>query len=100
MQVIIMLVLLMVGEVSVAVIAILTKSLAETDLERDLVARLMEEYNMPGAEVFTRAVDLAQAKVWVKSACVVTYQYSVPVPLLWCCWTSRLLRHCLAERGG
>ena len=58
-----MLVLIMMGEVSVAVLAILIKSLIETDLERDLVARLREEYNMPEAELFTRAIDLAQTEV-------------------------------------
>lgn len=61
-MVIIMLVLIMMGEVSVAVLAILIKSLIETDLERDLVARLREEYNMPEAELFTRAIDLAQTE--------------------------------------
>ena len=63
-QVITMLVILMVGEVSVAVLAILAKSLIETDLERDLLGRLREEYNMMEREVFTRAVDLAQTQVY------------------------------------
>ena len=48
---------------SVAVLAILVKSLVETDLKRDLTARLREEYNM--AEVFTRAVDLMQTRVLI-----------------------------------
>ena len=60
-----MLVILMVGEVSIAVLAILAKSLLETDLEMDLVGRLREEYNMIEREVFTRAVDLAQTQVCI-----------------------------------
>ena len=55
----------MVSEVSAAVLAILVKSLLETDLKRDLIARLREEYNMAGAEVFTRAVDLMQTRVLI-----------------------------------
>ena len=52
----------MVSEVSAAVLAILVKSLVETDLES---AMLRKEYNMAGAEVFTRAVDLMQTRVLI-----------------------------------
>ena len=55
----------MLCEVSVAVLAILMKSILETDLDRELLARLREEHNMAGAEVFTRAVDLAQTQVFI-----------------------------------
>ena len=55
----------MVSEVSAAVLAILVKSLVETDLKRDLIGRLREEYNMAEAEVFTRAVDLMQTQVLI-----------------------------------
>jgi hypothetical protein len=55
----------MVSEVSAAVLAILVKSLVETDLKRDLTARLREEYNMAVAEVFTLAVDLMQTRVLI-----------------------------------
>ena len=73
LQVIIFLVILMIGEVSVAVLAIVAKSLLETDLERELLTRLREEYNMVDAEVFTRAVDLAQTQVSIFIDSVVSF---------------------------
>ena len=69
---------------SLAVLAILTKSLTETDLERDLIGRLREEYNMPGDELFTGAVDLTQTKVLIFNVCKVRTTYPITVPVLWC----------------
>ena len=53
----------MLTAVTVVVMSILVKSLAEEDLEKVLSQKLREEFNIFDHEVFTRAFDLVQSKV-------------------------------------
>ena len=61
-----MVILIILGEIGVAVMATVHHATAVTEVSARLLHRLRQEYGMPGSEQFTIALDYVQYQVIIK----------------------------------